>query len=420
MKNSPDNPSSRGAHRILQALKKRGFRLREKPLLVDTDEPNHRIEVDYLMNHHGDDFAVEVKAAGKLGDWLFNWLARPILVLQALQRLRGWKPLLAIYSDSIDIRIARRFKKQVALYAPNLWWLIVDGHGRVFAHLPSGDEDEIENVLDHDVVARSASLGPNAHAHFNSSLSAYGSAKLSFGDLDQWLSKVLLFSQAGQDAWGGPKGPIRNLARLAKLAAVSPPLVYRWAAAMERSGYLDRALRRPPVLHNLDGFLREWRGRYRVTDNEAIPCQPVFGEPVNEAFGKELLDRLRQMPENTEAFAITGHQATRLYRLKHSEAATVHLYVSGEPAAWLARLRLVPSERASAPIMLLQPRHPRSVFGGVQRLDAVRVCDLLQIYLDLYHLPDRGREQADFIYERRLEALLHDAQRRAHGIQFAG
>ena len=396
LQSSHHNSSLRGAHRILHLLKTRGFRVREQDVRLPAEGLSHGLHLDFLMSREGRSFAVEVKVAREFADWVFHWMARPILALQAAHRLKSWEPILAIYVDSIDLRIARRFKGQITLYAPDLWWLVADGHGSLVAHLPSGDEEEIGDL--------------------HSPRSGYATAKLSFGDLDQWLLKVLLFARPQAAGWGGPRGPIRNLAQLAKLAAVSPPLVYRWAAAMERSGYLAKRMGRVPVLANLDALLGEWRGRYRLSDNNPIPCSSVFGEHADESFRDEFLNRLRHLSDSAPPCALTGHQACRLYRLKYSDARSIHLYYSGEPSVLMEELQLVPSDKPAAPVVLLQPRHRRSVFGGVSRVDDVPVCDILQVYLDLYHLPDRGREQADFVYERMLGPLIRSAVEPPDGI----
>jgi len=406
LQSSHHNSSLRGAHRILHLLKKRGFLVREEDVRLPAEGLSHGLHLDFLMSREGRSFAVEVKVAREFADWVFHWMARPILALQAAHRLKSWEPILAIYVDSIDLRIVRRFKGQIALYAPNLWWLVADGHGSLVAHLPSGDEEEIGDLRGRE-PARSLRI---------SAQSGYASAKLSFGDLDQWLLKVLLFARPKAAGWGGPRGPIRNRAQLAKLAAVSPPLVYRWATAMERSGYLAKRMGRVPVLANLDALLGEWRGRYRVSDNNSIPCSSVFGEHADESFRDEFLNRLRHLSDSAPPCALTGHQACRLYRLKHSDARSIHLYDFGEPSVLMEALQLVRSDNPVAPVVLLQPRHRRSVFGGVSRLDDVPVCDILQVYLDLYHLPDRGREQADFVYERILGPLIRSAVEPPDGI----
>jgi hypothetical protein len=406
-----------GENQILDLLKKRGFRLHEKEVRLSVEGLTRGLTLDYLGNWKGRSFVVEVKVAQKLADWLFHWMSHSILALQAARRLKGWEPLLAIYADSIDLRIIQRFKGQIALYAPDLWWMVADADGNLVAHLPSGDEEEIGDFRKRERARalQSASVA-SSPSIFNSLRSNQGSPILSFGDLDQWLLKVLLFARPQAAGWGGPRGPIRNLAQLAKLASVSPPLVYRWAAAMERSSYLSKRMGRVPVLVNSNALLAEWRGRYRISDNNPIACSSVFGEHLEESFREEFLNRLRQLLDNAPPCALSGHQACRFYRLKHSDARSIHLYFSGESSVLMKRLQLVESQNPAAPVILLQPRHRRSVFGGVSRVDGVPVCDILQVYLDLYHLPDRGREQAEFIQERMLEPIVRAAAEPSDGM----
>jgi hypothetical protein len=397
---------------LLQALEKRGFQVRKKEVHLPAAGLRRGPVVDVVMERQRRQFAVEIKVARELADWLFQWLARPILVLQAAHRLEGWHPLLALYVEALDPRGVRRFKAQAALYAPGLWWLMLDSRGNVAAHLPGGDEETIGSGLENAAARASRAW----RSRSDLSRPSYSSARLSFGDLDQWLLKVLLFGRAQGAEWGGPQGAIRTLADLAKLAAVAPPLVYRWAAAMERAGYLAKARGRVPVLQEGERLLAEWHGRYRISDNESLACAPVFSERIDGKFVAAFLDRLRHLPAAAPAVALTGHQACGLYRLKHSDARSIHLYVSGDPSALLDHLQVAPSASGTAPIVLLRPRYPRSALGGVSRLDGVPVCDPLQAYLDLYHLADRGREQAEVVEERILAAVLRQAAEAPHDL----
>lgn len=415
--NSRRNMIARGEQRILDLLKKQGFRLRDHDVRLPAEGRSHGLRFDFLMDLRGRRFVVEIKVASKLADWLFHWMSHSILALQAARRLKGWEPLLAIYADSIDPRILQRFKNQIALYAPDLWWMVCDGHGNVAVHLSGGDEETLGDVPKQKSIPAQrlapSAVSPSAPTALSL---APPSPVLSFGDLDQWLLKVLFFARLQPEGWGGPRGAVRNLAQLAKLAAVSPPLVYRWASAMQRSGYLSKQAGRVPVLANLDALVAEWRGRYRLSDNQAIRCDPVFGEQVDNAFREDFLGRLRQLPSSAPPCALSAHQACAVYRLKHSDARSIHLYVSGDLAPFMKHLQLVESANPAAPIVLLQPKHRRSALGGVVRNDGIPLCDILQVYLDLYHLPDRGREQADFVHERMLEPLMRAATESAHAI----
>lgn len=113
--NSRRNMIARGEQRILDLLKKQGFRLRDHDVRLPAEGRSHGLRFDFLMDLRGRRFVVEIKVASKLADWLFHWMSHSILALQAARRLKGWEPLLAIYADSIDPRILQRFKNQIAL-----------------------------------------------------------------------------------------------------------------------------------------------------------------------------------------------------------------------------------------------------------------------------------------------------------------
>jgi hypothetical protein len=52
------------------------------------------------------------------------------------------------------------------------------------------------------------------------------------------------------------------------------------------------------------------------------------------------------------------------------------------------------------------PKAPRSVFGGVVRSNNVASADIIQVWLDVSEHPARGREQAQFIWDNSLSALV--------------
>ena len=140
---TPQSPEA-VAH-VLHLLKRRSFRVREAEVRLPADGLRRGLRLDFLLACRNQVFGAEVKAARRLADWLFHSLALPILALQAARRLKGWEPLLAIHVEALERRSVERFKAQVALYAPELWWLLADAQGHVIAHLPGGDEEAIED-----------------------------------------------------------------------------------------------------------------------------------------------------------------------------------------------------------------------------------------------------------------------------------
>ena len=171
-----------------------------------------------------------------------------------------------------------------------------------------------------------------------------------------------------------------------------------------------------PGLQNPDALLSEWSGRYRLSDNELFYCRPVFAQRVDESYLHEFLGALRQLNPPEQAYALSGHQACRFYQARHSLARSIHLYVGEEQRALMEALHLVPDQNPAAPVVLLRAKCQRSVLRAAARMDGIVVCDALQVYLDLFHLPDRGREQADFLYASVLKSVLSNAVESSSGV----
>jgi hypothetical protein len=175
---------------------------------------------------------------------------------------------------------------------------------------------------------------------------------------------------------------------------------------MESSGYLRRIGRKKLIPLRPNALIEEWRGQYRFGDNRILPYRSVY--PVSEAdqYLDDLLKKLKSI-EKSIPLAISGHQACRLFGIKHSSARSIHIYFWGNVTNVANPLGLIPAESPSeVNLFLVEPKYPRSVFGGRVTRGGIPICDILQCYLDLYNLPDRGREQADFVFENVLSKIF--------------
>ena len=54
----------------------------------------------------------------------------------------------------------------------------------------------------------------------------------------------------------------------------------------------------------------------------------------------------------------------------------------------------------------MMPYYKHSVFYDSREVENLRVVSDIQLYLDLYRYPVRGREQAEHLYAKRLEMML--------------
>jgi len=76
------------------------------------------------------------------------------------------------------------------------------------------------------------------------------------------------------------------------------------------------------------------------------------------------------------------------------------------------KLRLDEVEQG-ANVIILDPYYKTSVFYGLQEVDGLWVVSDIQLYLDLYHYPVRGLEEAEYLYEKRLKKAIEGSDR--HG-----
>ena len=81
----------------------------------------------------------------------------------------------------------------------------------------------------------------------------------------------------------------------------------------------------------------------------------------------------------------------------------VDFYISSteEIALWKEKLKLIDVE-LSGNINLFVPSDKR-ILTDVQTVDAIKIVNNIQLYLDLYKYPARGREQAEHLREQKLK-----------------
>jgi len=447
----------RAPERVIASLESLGFELERQEVLFHEARP--RLKVDLVFRRGDEEYAVEAKFSRKMHLGFMHLLPRAILRLQAVNRHSRLLPIVAISVPRLDPRDIKRMMEYMDFYAPEVGWLLLDEEGRgvfhdlendQFAILIEGEVERIDSPLSaepslfqpvgepahdrfqglEDSIYRSFSNSSlswdSMHSSINASSSSWdsnssslnlyldpnlGSSKsqLSFNDLDQWLLKVFILSplDIASDYWGGPSGHAENAFQLSKIADVSPTPANLWVKAMESSGYLKRFGRKGMILRRPRAILEEWVGRYRFSDNRLYPYRSIYPVSDYDEFFEEILGKIKRHKKELEPLGIAAHQACKLYGIKHSSARSIHVYFLGNVEKVAKVMDLVPSEeQEKADLFLVEPRYPKSVFGGILQKKGIPVCDIMQCYVDLYHLPDRGREQADLINEDVISRII--------------
>jgi len=411
---SPYDDNAFSRQMVVKSLIHLGFALEEEQ--VPLGESKLRSVLDLVVLREGKRYAVEVKCSRKMQLVFMHLLPRALLLLQAAKRIRGFFPIVAIVVEELAKQDIRRLAVQMNFYAPDVGWLLVDKRGKVVFKDPEANEPIILNqtevesqdailpkdrrVWGYDQPSLFDEYSMRAASHFRS---------LSFSDLEQWLLKVLLLSSDGSKSeyWGGPVGNIANAFQLSKLAEVSPPVANSLVNAMEFRGYLKRAGRKNLILLRPEAILEEWREKYRFSDNTIFPCRSIYPVSESDVFFDEVLGDIKKCNKQVGPLAITGHQGAARYGVRYSSAKSIHVYFWGNKHGIASALNLVPGDTiGEADLILVEPKYRQSVFRARLERDEIPVCDVFQCYLDLFHLPDRGQEQANLIYEAIISRIL--------------
>lgn len=183
---------------------------------------------------------------------------------------------------------------------------------------------------------------------------------------------------------------------------LTPGYVSKVAKELERRGYAAKRDEKI-VLRHADELLRDWlvayRGRRRPTPQSYFMPAPSAEDlmpSIAASFDAKLAD-----------YVFTGHAGASLVD-RHAAFDVVDIYVKNldNTPQVLAGLGARRVERGGN-VNVSVPYYRESAFYDCQMSKGrMKVVSDLQLYLDLYDNPVRGREQAEHLYERRLRSLV--------------
>jgi hypothetical protein len=208
-----------------------------------------------------------------------------------------------------------------------------------------------------------------------------------FSDKASLILRVLLSEKRRR--WG--------VREMAERVGLDPGFVSRMARELESRGYAARVDSKIELLQP-EQVLEDWVRDYSYRKNRAESFFCLADSP------EVILDRMRRLniPEELE-HALALHAGAALVA-PHAVYGEVHIYIPGEKEAdfFISGLKLRKVSQG-ANVILLFPFYKRSVFWAVKSRDELKVTSDLQLYLDLYNYPLRGREQAEHLYGKRLK-----------------
>jgi len=198
-----------------------------------------------------------------------------------------------------------------------------------------------------------------------------------------------------------PPGTMYTLTNLATAAGVSPSVAsYAVRELAERELVEVETGGRERRIRLLDhwSLLTAWAAEYAWQDNISISVQAPIGSP------SRFLSRLVEL--ELPRYALTLQAGASLF-LPHAPVEQVYLYVDVpnlERLSSTAHRLGWPSEKGGK-LHLIKPYYRHSVWNGVRFHGEIPVVSDLQLMLDLWNHPIRGREQAEVILEKHVQGF---------------
>jgi len=213
-----------------------------------------------------------------------------------------------------------------------------------------------------------------------------------FADRSSLVCRVLLSGGASR-AWG-----IRELAEAAGVSPSTASRVVRELATdslveFQREGRCSRT--RVPDPRRL---FERWTWGYDWGRNRQLAFEAPIGDP------QRFLPRLGRLLEERH-WALSLHAGASLVA-PHAEWRRIHLYLEGDESLAREVARTAGWRAAEGGgLVIMLPYYSDSVWWALERRRGLPVVSALQLALDLWHYPLRGREQAEQLLETQLRPL---------------
>ena len=217
-----------------------------------------------------------------------------------------------------------------------------------------------------------------------------------FADRASLISRVLLES---------PYDTTWTVTGLAEAAGVAPMLSSHIVRQLAANGTVRATKVGRKLLLQLiqpRRLLDAWTARYDWRRNTALAVAAPVGDD------ERYLRRFAALMPKKTRWALTL-LAGAWRRTKYTPADRLHVYVEvakdSDLKALARELGWVPDP--AGPLVLLRPAYRTSVWHGMQMATQVPTVSDLQLVVDLWHYPVRGRETALQIFDRMEQRLGH-------------
>jgi DNA-binding Lrp family transcriptional regulator len=198
-------------------------------------------------------------------------------------------------------------------------------------------------------------------------------------------------------------GPGRGVRSIAEQVGLSPGYVSKVVQELEERGYVARREDGLALRNGLE-LLQDWVRAYR---KHWVERRGYF-VPVPRV--QALMDVIREAEISVDHALALQAGASLVAPYADFDVVDVYVHSMDAAAALASRLDAREVERG-ANLRISVPYYRISAFFDRQEAAGLPVVSDLQLYLDLYDYPLRGREQAEQVLEHRLGPKLEAAER---------
>jgi hypothetical protein len=181
-----------------------------------------------------------------------------------------------------------------------------------------------------------------------------------------------------------------NILGLSKVSGVSYGHAHKLVNTLIKLGFCRKVSLARIVVANPAELLSRWASYYDFSlQNEVVAYHSL---DVNLDY---FVKRLSAIRSRDLRYAVTLHAGAALVA-PYVRPANVHLYVESEKLGEWERLLGLHLTELGGNVFLVKP-YDEGVFYKVQEVRGARVVSNVQLYVDLYNYPARGREAAEHL-----------------------
>ena len=316
--------------------------------------------------------------------------------------------------DSIPVLLIARVKKLSESFLDNALqfftryegkdfnWIMIDDHGRLVGNVQG-------RIIDQMIRLKSKNKIQPRKPDFKQ--------KLSFSPLQQWLLKCLLLN--GVDGEMGehfqkkmwpfkPHRKIQNYKVLSEISGVSASSCYNLIKLLQDHQYLyiDAFGYR---FKNLRRLFDMWEISYLSARKEEVYLCPIKPIESIESWRKKAFHMFGEVSlkfQKEFKVVMSGHLACREIDLSWSNNKSVIFHADGKNneilETFVKRMKLRTSESAEDGIRIILHKNDYPVLKIAEGQPDVNIADPIQLLLDVLYMGGRGKEQAEYIYEKLL------------------